>query len=289
MVDSAFALAVFLGKICWLIGQRLIWPMIAFALLALALKGRAALDDARRASAQTRTTLGLYVFDFFLVGPPLGLAVALIVSGVQQYGLGLVSGATWSAVGAPITMVLTLLLGDFSSYWRHRLEHTRWLWPAHAIHHSDDEMTWLTGNRFHPVDSLTTVLLDNAVLALLGFPAWAITANELVRHYYGEFIHADSPWTYGALGRVFVSPVMHRWHHARDVQGAGSNFATIFSIFDQAFGTYYVPGRCNVPLGVNDEIGTGTLRSLRYPFVCWFAEMRRAMTTRRAVVEADPT
>src|SRR5215211_369799 len=130
MVDSAVALAVFLGKVCWLIGQRLIWPMIAFALLALALKGRAALDDARRASAQTRTTLGLYVFDFFLVGPPLGLAVALIVSSVQQYGVALISSTTWSAVGAPITMVLTLFLGDFSSYWRHRLEHTRWLWPA---------------------------------------------------------------------------------------------------------------------------------------------------------------
>ncbi len=68
---------------------------------------------------------------------------------------------------------------------------------------------------------------------------------------------------------MFVSPVMHRWHHARDVTGAGSNFATVFSVFDQAFRTYYVPGLCTVPLGVNDEMGKGTVGQLMYPFVEW--------------------
>jgi sterol desaturase/sphingolipid hydroxylase (fatty acid hydroxylase superfamily) len=91
----------------------------------------------------------------------------------------------------------------------------------------------------------------------------------IVRHFYGEFIHADFPWTYGPLGRVMVSPVMHRWHHARDVEGSGSNFATVFSVFDQAFGTYYVPGICTVPLGVNDEMGRGTTGQLLYPFLEW--------------------
>jgi sterol desaturase/sphingolipid hydroxylase (fatty acid hydroxylase superfamily) len=150
------------------------------------------------------------------------------------------------------------------------------LWPAHAIHHSDDEMTWLTGNRFHPVNSLTTAVIDNAILALLGFPAWAITLNELIRHYYGEFVHADLPWTYGILGRIFVSPAMHRWHHARDVTGSGSNFATIFSVFDQAFGTHFVPGPCTVPLGVNDPIGRGPVGQLQYPFQRWIGALVRS-------------
>ena len=66
-----------------------------------------------------------------------------------------------------------------------------------------------------------------------------------------------------------VSPAMHRWHHARDVEGSGSNFATVFSVFDQWFGTYYVPGPCNVPLGVNDDMGRGTTGQLLYPFVEW--------------------
>jgi sterol desaturase/sphingolipid hydroxylase (fatty acid hydroxylase superfamily) len=289
MVDTTLAIPVFVAKICWLVGQSLMWPAIAFALLALALKGRAAIDEARRSAAQTRTTLALYVFEFFLVFPPLGMAIALIVSTVHQYGLELVPSATWSAVGTPITGVLVLFVGDFGSYWRHRLEHTRWLWPAHAIHHSDEEMTWLTGNRFHPVNTLTTAVIDNTVLALLGFPAWAIAFNEFVRHYYGEFLHADLPWTYGLLGRIFVSPAMHRWHHAREVEGSGSNFATISSVFDQLFGTYYVPGPCTVPLGVDDEIGSGVSRSLLYPFVCWFKEIRQQSAARPAIAETDPT
>ena len=164
-----------------------------------------------------------------------------------------------------------LFLGDFVSYWRHRVEHTRWFWPAHVIHHSDTDMTWLTLSRFHPINRVTTAVIDTFALALLGFPTWALVANNLVRHYYGEFIHADLPWMYGRLRTVFVSPVMHRWHHARDVTGTGSNFATVFSVFDRAFGTYYVPGLCNVPLGVTDDQypGPGVLRHLLHPFAAW--------------------
>jgi sterol desaturase/sphingolipid hydroxylase (fatty acid hydroxylase superfamily) len=253
------------------------------------MKGRAAIDDARRAATETRTTLVLYVFDFFLVGPPLGMAIALITATTQRYSLELIGDFTWARVSPGWTLVLALFIGDFTAYWRHRLEHTRWLWPAHAIHHSDTEMTWLTGNRFHPINSLTTVVIDNVMLALLGVPAWAIAANEFLRHYYGEFIHADVPWTYGMLGRIFVSPVMHRWHHARDVEGAGSNFATVFSVFDQVFGTYYVPGRCSVPLGVTEHVGQGLARPLLYPFQRWRTDIRDALTTRRTVPETDPT
>jgi len=280
---------VFFAKVMWLVVEPLFWPAVAFALLALAMKGRGAIESARQTKRETGTTLALYVFDFFLVAPPLGIAIALIATTVSRFSLSFVSESTWSAAGAPLTLLFAVFLGDFTSYWRHRFEHTRWLWPAHAIHHSDTEMTWLTGTRFHPVNRVTTVLIDTTVLALLGLPAWAITVNELIRHYYGEFIHADCPWTYGLLGRVFVSPVMHRWHHARDVEGSGSNFATVFSVFDQAFGTYYVPGPCTVPLGVNEDVGQGLSRPLMFPFLSWWRVARERLTARGVVAETDAT
>ena len=68
------------------------------------------------------------------------------------------------------------------------------------------------------------VAIDTSLLAMLGFPTWALVANSLVRHYYGEFIHADLPWMYGRFTSLFVSPVMHRWHHARDVTGNRQQF-----------------------------------------------------------------
>jgi sterol desaturase/sphingolipid hydroxylase (fatty acid hydroxylase superfamily) len=135
-------------------------------------------------------------------------------------------------------------------------------------------MTWTTGLRFHPLNRVTTALIDTTFLALLGLPMWALMVNNLTRHFYGLFIHMDLPWTYGPLRRVFVSPAMHRWHHIRDADGAGVNFATVFSVFDQVFGTYHVPGACNVPLGVRDEIGKGAWGQLAWPFLAAYRALQ---------------
>jgi sterol desaturase/sphingolipid hydroxylase (fatty acid hydroxylase superfamily) len=251
------------------------YSAIAYVSLALLVKGQAAVTAARHAIPETRINLAWYFLDSLFIAPVVGITVGALRLIVDRYSLALFDPATWESLGKITTMVLAVFIGDFVSYWRHRLEHTPWLWPAHAIHHSDTQMTWLTLARFHPVNRLVTASIDIAVLALIGFPTWALVANEIVRNYYGEFIHADFPWTYGPLGRVFVSPTMHQWHHARDVDGAGSNFATVFSVFDQAFGTYYVPGVCNVPLGVNDHVGTSIARQLLYPFICWLNYFRK--------------
>ena len=249
--------------------ELLLYSAMWFAFIALLVKGKDAIRDARRAFAETRVNLSLLLLDTVFVAPLLAIAVTLIRTVVSTYSLNMISEHVWAAIGRPATFVAVVFVGDFFSYWRHRLEHTPVLWPAHAIHHSDTEMTWLTLARFHPINRGVTMSVDISCLALLGFPAWALIANEIVRHYYGEFIHADFPWTYGPVGNVFVSPVMHRWHHARDVIGTGSNFATVFSVFDRAFGTYYVPGLCNVPLGVTDDVGSSLTRQLLYPFAAW--------------------
>ena len=254
--------SLFLLDVVWLFVEPLFWSALAFALIALALKGRGALEAARRAAGESRITLSLYVPTCcwwahhlpWRLESSLGRSIATPLLVTPDW--------IWASLGPGVALALTVFVGDFTSYWRHRLEHTRWLWPTHAIHHSDTEMTWLTGNRFHPVNRLVTTVVDNIVLAMLGAPPWTIAANELIRHYYGEFVHADLPWTYGPLGAIFVSPAMHRWHHAREVTGSGSNFATVFSIFDRLFGTLHLPGPCRVPLGVTDDIGRGAMGQL---------------------------
>ena len=245
--------------------------VLVFGAITLAVKGREAMAAAARAIAEVKLNLAFYFFDALLVAPVLTVIIAMVRFVVTDYSLAFGTEQFWESLGYPVTFVAVLFLGDFVSYWRHRIEHTRWFWPAHVIHHSDTDMTWLTLSRFHPINRVTTAAIDVTFLALLGFPTWALVANNLVRHYYGEFIHADLPWMYGRFRKVIVSPVMHRWHHARDVKGAGSNFASVFSIIDLAFGTYYVPGICNVPLGVTDDQypGRGLIRHLVHPFVAW--------------------
>lgn len=253
----------------WKAIQMLAVSAVYFGLLALLVKGTGALEAAKRARRETSVNLWLFAIDALLIAPIIAIVVRIIRVSIVGSPLELVRPDWWAAMPAAVTLFAAIFVGDFISYWRHRIEHTRLLWPSHAIHHSDTEMTWLTLSRFHPINRLTTMVIDTAFLAVAGFPEWSLVLNVIVRHFYGEFIHADFPWTYGRLGRVIVSPVMHRWHHARDVEGSGSNFATVFSVFDQAFGTYYVPGPCNVPLGVNDEMGRGTMGQLLYPFIEW--------------------
>ncbi|WP_430392093.1 sterol desaturase family protein [Dyella sp. 20L07] len=142
------------------------------------------------------------------------------------------------------------MAGDLIAYFRHRFEHSRLLWPSHVMHHSDTDMNWTTVYRFHPINRLSTVLIDFGGLAILGFPPYVIAINAVFRSYYGVFVHANLPWTLGWLGKIFVSPAMHRWHHVLEGEGVGSNFASVFSFIDRAFGTYYVPGPCDRPLGV---------------------------------------
>jgi sterol desaturase/sphingolipid hydroxylase (fatty acid hydroxylase superfamily) len=254
------------GQSIWSAGAALVAPAIIFALLALAFRGVSALRTARNAAGEIRINMMLFVFDVLVVSPLLGVAAGLMGAAMQRAGLSLFHPDFWAHAPQWLVGFLAIFAGDFIGYWRHRLEHTPPLWPAHAIHHSDTAMTWTTLFRFHPINRFSTVLIDGAVLALFGFPPWALILNSLVRHYYGMFIHMDLPWTYGLLGRVFVSPAMHRWHHVRDADGAGANFATAFSVFDQGFGTYYVPGPCTAPLGVREDVGQGALPQLLYPF-----------------------
>lgn len=262
--------------------------VLVFGVIALLVKGREAFAAAHRAVAEVRLNLAFYFFDALFVAPILTVMIAGIRYVVSEYSLMVMGERIWEAAGLPLTFFFVLFIGDFVSYWRHRVEHTRWFWPAHVIHHSDLDMTWLTLARFHPINRVTTAAIDVTILAMLGFPTWALVANNLVRHYYGEFIHADLPWMYGRFSKVFVSPVMHRWHHARDVTGTGSNFATIFSVFDRGFGTYYVPGLCTVPLGVTDDQypGKGLIRHLLHPFVAWGGALVHALRPSKTVAPA---
>ena len=240
-----------------------------FFLLAMVVKGpRKALEDGVAARSELFANFVMWGADALLLSPVLVVMVNLGLDGLASRGVSLPS-PVWPHLGPVPTILLCIVAGDFVGYWRHRLEHSPWFWPAHAVHHSDRHMTWMTLERMHPVDRLVTST-DVLILAMLGFPVWAIGANVMVRHYYGYLLHADVPWTLGIFERVFNSPAMHRWHHSRDVRTSNTNFATIFSVWDRLFGTLYAPGPCEAPLGVEEDMGQGVVGQYLHPFRVWF-------------------
>lgn len=234
--------------------QGLLIPSAICVAIGLWVKGKDLFVELRRAFPQSVLNFKIIIFNAIFVIPAIVLSSQWVADFAAAHNLHVVSPETWAGLPVFLVIAVTIFIGDFIGYWRHRIEHTPLIWPAHAVHHSDEEMNWLTLERFHPVNRLTTFAIDYGTLIVLGLPPYAIIANFLVRHYYGFLIHADLPWTYGKASWVFVSPAMHRWHHSADKRYFQTNFATVFSVFDRAFGTYRVPGPCTSPLGVTDDM-----------------------------------
>ena len=244
----------------------------------------------RRAARESGLNLSIAAFNTVFILPFLLLASNGLHMAAAAMGLPLLQAETWAAMPQFLVIFLAVFIGDFVGYWRHRLEHTPLLWPSHAVHHSDTEMTWLTLERFHPINRITTFVIDGAALIALGFPPYAVFANYVVRHYYGYLIHADLPWTYGRASAVFVSPAMHRWHHAAEPRAFNANFATVFSIFDRTFGTFYLPGPCKAPLGVTDDMEASLVGQLGYAFKprAYRRVLSRRPSSRRDRTEVSP-
>lgn len=238
-------------------------PLPFFVLLSMFVKRDEFLAGLRRAVPEGRLNLLIHFSDAFLVAPLLVALLGSLSRLLDKHGVFVLD--VWDDLNPVVAVFATVLLGDFIGYWRHRLEHTSLLWPSHVVHHSDTAMTWLTVFRFHPFNRLTTTVVDSCILIAMGVPPFAVLVNGWVRHYYGALIHADLPWTYGCLRFIFVSPAMHRWHHALDPRAYNTNFATVFAFFDWVFGTLRVPGTCDAPLGVSQRMSPGFLGQMFHP------------------------
>jgi len=64
--------------------------------------------------------------------------------------------------------VLFLVLSDFMLYWLHRMFHRGGFWKYHAIHHSSEDLDWISAARFHPVNLFLGTILVDVTLLLAG-------------------------------------------------------------------------------------------------------------------------
>lgn len=220
----------------------------------------------------TVTDLALSFLNPMVVTPITSLVIAWSVNAfLSIVGYDYLDGARARVGALPFwaQMVAGLLLADFCSYWKHRLFHSALLWPIHAVHHSAEEVDWLTNERDHPLQLLATYLAVIVPLVLAGFGDEVIALQAMLRRAYSLYTHANVRWSYGPLDRIFVSPSFHRWHHASDAEMAGRNFAVFFSFFDVLFGSYALPARDRRPAAFGLPQGErvpGLLALLRYPF-----------------------
>lgn len=160
-----------------------------------------------------------------------------------------------------------LVISDFVDYWTHRSLHLGSFWRIHAIHHSPEEMNWMSSSRVHPLNDLITRSCQLLPILVFGFSAVAIISVVPLVSFYVMFLHSNVKWGFGPCRWLVVSPAYHRWHHTTDAEGIDKNFAGIFPVWDVLFKTAYFPRTLPKKYGVcGSAIPESLLAHFMFPF-----------------------
>jgi sterol desaturase/sphingolipid hydroxylase (fatty acid hydroxylase superfamily) len=173
-----------------------------------------------------------------------------------------------AALPLPLQMVIFLVGEDFIMYWSHRWFHGRRMWKYHAVHHSTEELEWISAARFHPVDLFLRGVSSDVIMLLIGISPNVLVVLGPLTIAHSAFVHANLDWTLGRFKYVIAGPVFHRWHHTAADRGGEKNFAPTFPILDVIFGTFYMPkGELPDHYGVAErEFPTSFPAQLVHPF-----------------------
>lgn len=167
-----------------------------------------------------------------------------------------------------VQAAIALLVGDLGVYAIHRLQHTvPWLWRFHAVHHSAEELDWLIGFRFHPIDLFLLRVVSLGPLVALNVAPSAIAIFVGVSGWQSWLVHANVRMPYGPLRWLLVSPEFHHWHHSAEREAYDRNYASLVASWDVLFGTVYLPsGRQPSRYGIEDALPSGWIGRFFHPF-----------------------
>jgi sterol desaturase/sphingolipid hydroxylase (fatty acid hydroxylase superfamily) len=220
--DSMIEFGWWLGPI----GVVLVWE-------ALAPRREVRLRSQRWPTSFTLGPLNALLSRLAIVPPVLFAAV------VADRGWGLLP---WIGAPAAVHVPAAMLVLDLLVYVQHRVLHaSRILWSFHRVHHSDPEFDIATAWRFHPGEALTTHATIIAGIAIVGLSPLGVTVYLTLASMMNAFDHANVRIPARVERRiqgVFVTPTMHRRHHSSHPADHGTNFASIFSMWDRLFGSY---------------------------------------------------
>jgi sterol desaturase/sphingolipid hydroxylase (fatty acid hydroxylase superfamily) len=169
-----------------------------------------------------------------------------------------------------LNIVIAFIAVDFLNYWLHRAyHHFPFLWSFHLMHHTSERIDWLSTLRVHPVSQMLDTAMVTAFLLVVGLPVNALVAAHALIGFSAVVTHANVPWTFGPLGRLFVSPIFHHWHHARTDPGSRAeqptNFGAALSIWDSVFGTSRDADKQPGRYGTDQSPGKGLVSLLLHP------------------------
>ena len=193
----------------------------------------------RAIAGSWRANSGLWALNAVVLGAVCTGCACTVSRWVSVGGIGLLNQAS---VSAGVAIPVSVLGMDLVSYLWHRANHrVPLLWRFHQAHHSDLHYTVTTALRFHPGELLLALPLRLLAVAILGVPIFGVIVFELIFAFANFCQHGniDLPLQCErTLGRVFITPALHRRHHSRELQLLNTNYGTIFSFWDRLLGSY---------------------------------------------------
>jgi len=165
-----------------------------------------------------------------------------IIAAYRSFELHHLGMLQWLGIESWANVLLTVAFLDLVTYFWHRAYHgVPVMWRMHRVHHSDRDVDVTTAGRFHLTEMILSAIFRLGVIAAFGAALASVVIFEIVFGLFNQLEHANlrlprrlDAWLRG----VFVTPDMHRVHHSQALEETNSNYGTIFSIWDRAFGTY---------------------------------------------------
>jgi sterol desaturase/sphingolipid hydroxylase (fatty acid hydroxylase superfamily) len=197
-----------------------------------------------------------------------GVAVGIVIAGVSLVWIpGLALRPLVSALPGEVRLASGIVLFDFVTYWVHRWSHeVPFFWRFHQIHHSTEQLDWISGFRNHPIDG-ALLAAPFGLLIAAGFENQFTGILVVVQIVTGLFLHANVRWQWRWLQRLVITPEFHHWHHSDEPAAHNTNYSVFLPVWDIVFGTYRVPKQSRPQrYGVSDPVPAGIVGQLLHPF-----------------------
>ena len=170
-----------------------------------------------------------------------------------------------------LQIAIMFVIQDFCEYVAHYLLHrSDFLWTFHKIHHAQETLGAGSTRHFHFVEMFVFKPIIYIPFAMIGYSATDYFLFQItVQNVWGFFTHMNIKVKWGVLNYIINTPETHSWHHAKNIpRHYGVNYASILSVWDIMFGSFYLPKNDEPVLGVPDqkEIPTTFVKQLMYPF-----------------------
>tara|TARA_B100001778_G_scaffold158890_1_gene130600 strand:- start:698 stop:1645 length:948 start_codon:yes stop_codon:yes gene_type:complete len=118
------------------------------------------------------------------------------------------------------------------------------LWATHSVHHHGEDFNLATALRQTSTGWLWKWIFYMPMI-MLGVPGEVFVTVAGVNLVYQFWVHTKHIGHLGVLEKIFITPMNHGIHHAKNKEYIDANYGGVFIIWDRMFGTY-IPERSDI-------------------------------------------